>query len=103
MRNSGEANQDNIMEDVAKYINEEYKEALKDGLFENKDIKKLFSDAIIRILKNPNQTTIDDLRKSVNDFIDSKEESLTDDEIDFLDSISSYLDDMKTNCRKPKI
>lgn len=99
MRNSGEANQDNIMEDVAKYINEEYKEALKDGLFADKDIKKLFTDTIINVLRNPNQTTLNDLRKSVNDFVDSQEDSLLDEEIDFLDKISEYLDNTKTNCK----
>lgn len=99
MRNSGETNQNNIMEDVAKYINEEYKEALKDGLFADKDIKKLFTDVIINVLKNPNQTTIDDLRKSVNNFVDSQEDFLQDEEIDFLDKISEYLDNTKTNCK----
>lgn len=99
MRNSGEANQDNIMEDVAKYINDEYKEALKDGLFADKDIKKLFTDTIINVLRNPNQTTLNDLRKSVNDFIDSQEDFLLDEEIDFLDKISEYLDNTKTNCK----
>lgn len=99
MRNSGEANQDNIMEDVAKYINDEYKEALKDGLFADKDIKKLFTDTIINVLRNPNQTTLNDLRKSVNDFVDSQEDFLQDEEIDFLDKISEYLDNTKTNCK----
>lgn len=99
MRNSGESNQDNIMEDVAKYINEEYKEALKEGLFADKDIKKLFTDVIINVLKNPNQTTLNDLRKSVNDFVDSQEDFLQDEEIDFLDKISEYLDNTKTNCK----
>jgi hypothetical protein len=87
------------MEDVAKYINEEYKEALKEGLFTNKDIKKLFTDVIINVLKNPNQTTLNDLRKSVNDFVDSQEDFLQDEEIDFLDKISEYLDNTKTNCK----
>lgn len=99
MRNSGESNQDNIMEDVAKYINQEYKEALKNGLFANKDIKKLFTDTIINVLRNPNQTTLKDLRKSISDFTYSQEDFLTDEEIDFLDEISEYLDNTKTNCK----
>lgn len=96
MRNSGEANQDNIMESVANYIKAEYNKAKKEKLFQNKDIKKLFEDSIINIL---NKTTINDLIKSINNFVDSQEDFLQNEEIDFLDDIGTYLDNIKTNCK----
>ena len=99
MRNSEISDDANIMQTVAKYVNEQYRDAIKNGLFADKGIKKLVTDNIINVLRNPDQTTLNDLRKLVNDFVTSQEDYLSDEELDFLDGISEYLDNMKTNCK----